>query len=153
VSGHDLVVGGSGMLSGLVTALARKGRHVSVIARDPRRLARLVEAAGGVTPLPFDYRDAETLETALLGTRRANGPIERAVCWFHTAAPAIPLAVARHVERIYCHVLGSAAADPATPAVLRSLARRLRGLPQARLQARRPWLRPRAERRIPLANP
>jgi hypothetical protein len=50
--------------------------------------------------------------------RRERGPIERAVCWFHTTAPEIPLAVARHVEEIYCHVLGSAAADPSSPTVL-----------------------------------
>ena len=118
MSGHDLVVGGSGMLAGLVTALARQGQHVSVIARHPDRLARLAEAAGGITPLPLDYRDAPALEAALTQASRDHGPIERAVCWFHTAAPEIPLAVARHVQRVYCHVLGSAAADPSSPAVL-----------------------------------
>jgi len=106
------------MLSGLVAALARQGRHVSVIARDPRRLARLAETADGITPQALDYRDADALEAALLQTRRDNGAIERAVCWFHTAAPKIPLAVARHVEQVYCHVLGSAVADPSTPTAL-----------------------------------
>ena len=118
MSGHDLVVGGSGMLSGLVTSLARQGRHVSVIARNPRRLARLAETVGGITPLALDYRDADALEAGLLRARRDNGPIERALCWFHTAAPEIPLAVARHVEQVYCHVLGSAVADPSTPTAL-----------------------------------
>ena len=118
MSGHDLVVGGSGMLSGLVTMLAGRGRRVSVIARDPRRLARLAETADGITPLALDYRDADALEAALLRARRDNGAIERAVCWFHTAAPKIPLAVARHVEQVYCHVLGSAVADPSTPTAL-----------------------------------
>ena len=118
VSGHDLVVGGSGMLSGIVTALARQGRHVSVIARDRHRLARLAETAAGIAPLAIDYRDADALEGALLQARWDNGPITRAVCWFHTAAPAIPLAVARHVEQVYCHALGSAVADPSTPTAL-----------------------------------
>ena len=118
MSGHDLVVGGSGMLSGVVTALARQGRHVSAIARDPRRLAQLAETADGITPLALDYRDAAAVEAALLQARQDNGPIERAVCWFHTAAPAIPLAVARHVEQVYCHMLGSAVADPSTPTTL-----------------------------------
>jgi NAD(P)-dependent dehydrogenase (short-subunit alcohol dehydrogenase family) len=116
--GHDLVVGGSGMLSGLVTALARKGRRVSVIARDPRRLAHLAKTAAGIAPLPLDYHDADLLEAALLQARRDRGPIERAVCWFHAEAPEIPLAVARHVEAVYCHLLGSAAADPSTPTAL-----------------------------------
>jgi NAD(P)-dependent dehydrogenase (short-subunit alcohol dehydrogenase family) len=116
VSGHDLVVGGSGMLFGLVMALARQGRRVSVIARDSHRLAHLARTAAGIAPLPLDYQDAEPLEAGLLQARRDRGPIERAVCWFHTDAPEIPLAVARHVEDIYCHVLGSAAADPSRPA-------------------------------------
>jgi NAD(P)-dependent dehydrogenase (short-subunit alcohol dehydrogenase family) len=116
--GHDLVVGGSGMLSGLVTALAQNGRRVSVIARDPRRLAHLAKTAAGIAPLPLDYHDADRLEAALLQARRDRGPIERAVCWFHTTAPEVPLAVARHVEEIYCHLLGSAAADPSTPTAL-----------------------------------
>jgi hypothetical protein len=106
------------MLSGLATALARQGRHVSVIARDPRRLARLAETTDGITPLALDYRDAAALEAALLRAGRDNGPIERAVCWFRTGAPEIPLAVARHVEQVYCHVLGSAVADPSTPTAL-----------------------------------
>lgn len=118
LGGHDLVVGGSGMLSGLVTALARQGRHVSVIARDPGRLARLAEAADGITLLPLNYHATDALEAALTRASRDHGPIERAVCWFHTGAPEIPLAVARHVRRVYCHLLGSAAADPSTPAVL-----------------------------------
>ena len=116
--GHDLVVGGSGMLSGLVTALAGQGRRVSVVGRDEHRLAYLAKAAAGIAPLPVDYRDGGLLEAALLRARRDRGPIERAVCWFHTTAPEIPLAVARHVEETYCHVLGSAAADPSSPAVL-----------------------------------
>ena len=37
---------------------------------------------------------------------------------FHATGPEIPLAVARHVEAVYCHVLGSAAADPSNPAAL-----------------------------------
>jgi hypothetical protein len=105
-------------VSGIVTALARQGRHVSVIAGDRRRLARLAETAAGIAPLALDYRDADALEGALLQARRDNGPITRAVCWFHTAAPAIPLAVARHVDQVYCHVLGSAVADPLTPTAL-----------------------------------
>ncbi len=106
------------MLSGLVAALARQGRRVSVIARDPGRLADLATTAAGIAPLPLDYHDADMLEAGLLRARRDRGRIERAVCWFHATAPEIPLAVARHVEAIYCHVLGSAAADPSTPTAL-----------------------------------
>src|SRR4051812_29685891 len=106
------------MLSGLVTELARQGRRVCVVARSPERLAHLAKTAAGITPLPLDYRDVVLLDKALRGARRDYGPIERAVCWFHTDTPEIPLAVARHVEGIYCHLLGSAAADPSTPAVI-----------------------------------
>jgi NAD(P)-dependent dehydrogenase (short-subunit alcohol dehydrogenase family) len=130
VSGHDLVVGGSGMLSGLVTALARQGRHISVIARDQRRLARLAETAAGITPLPLDYHDAPALDAALIRASRDHGAMERAVCWFHTGAPEIPLAVARHVQRVYCHVLGSAAADPSGSGVLDRWRAAFASLPQ-----------------------
>jgi len=116
--GHDLVVGGSGMLSQLCVELARAGREVSVIARDVARLQRLGELAPGIHPISADYTDAEALQRALGAAARRAGAIERAVCWIHDTAPAAPLAIAAHVGSVYCHVLGSAAANPAAPEIL-----------------------------------
>jgi NAD(P)-dependent dehydrogenase (short-subunit alcohol dehydrogenase family) len=116
--GHDLVVGGSGMLAMLCLELARQGRKVSVLARDATRLRRLSELAPGILPISADYTDSEALEGALRSAVRRAGPIERTVCWIHDTAPQAPLAIASHVGRVYCHVLGSAAANPAAPEIL-----------------------------------
>ncbi|MBI1775377.1 MAG: short-chain dehydrogenase [Proteobacteria bacterium] len=114
-TGHDLVVGGSGMLAGLCEALAREDRIVSVIGRDQGRLQRLVQRHPNIRPLSVDYRDAEALERSLVAAETASGPIERAVCWIHTVAPDAPVIVGRRTKRALWHVLGSAAADPAEP--------------------------------------
>ena len=106
------------MLSQLCVELARAGREVSVLARDAGRLRKLGELAPGIHPIPADYTDAEALERALSAAVRRAGAIERAVCWIHDTAPATPLAIAAHVGSVYCHVLGSAAANPAAPEIL-----------------------------------
>ena len=116
--GHDLVVGRSGMLSQLCVELAGAGREVTVVARDPARLQRLSERVPGIHSVSADYADAAALERALGAAVRQTGVIERAVCWIHDTAPAAPLAIAPHVGSVYCHVLGSAAANPATPEIL-----------------------------------
>ena len=118
--GHDLVVGGSGMLAGLCTALAEAGRVVSVIGRDPGRLEKLAQLPG-LYPVAVDYRDPDALDLALRGTVEARGPIERAVCWIHlSTAPEAAALIARRTGRLFCHVLGSAAGDPARPGFVAS---------------------------------
>ena len=106
------------MLSQLCVELARAGREVTVVARDAARLQRLSERAPGIHSISADYTDAATLERALGAAIRRTGAIERAVCWIHDTAPAAPLAIAAHVGHVYCHVLGSSAANPATPEIL-----------------------------------
>jgi NAD(P)-dependent dehydrogenase (short-subunit alcohol dehydrogenase family) len=78
--GHDLVVGGTGMLSQLCVELARAGRKVSVLARDPGHLQRLAEAESAIYPVPADYTDAQALERALSAAIRRRGSIERTIC-------------------------------------------------------------------------
>jgi len=118
--GHDLVVGGSGMLAGLCLALAGAGRQVSVVGRDPARLGRLA-ATPGIRPLAVDYRDPEALEMALDNAVAAAGPIERVVCWIHHAtAPDAAARIAQRAGRLFCHILGSAAGDPARPDLVAS---------------------------------
>jgi molybdopterin-guanine dinucleotide biosynthesis protein A len=86
--GHVLVVGATGMLAGLTRELAARGHTVTSIARRP------VGLGPGVTPVPLDYRDSETLEAALARAVEARGPFELAVCWIHTDAPTAPRLVA-----------------------------------------------------------
>jgi uncharacterized protein YbjT (DUF2867 family) len=113
---HDLVIGGSGMLAGLVRHLAKTGRHVSVIARGHDRLQRL--AAPNIHPLPLDYRDPGALDEGLARCAREIGPIARCVAWMHDDDLDRALRIARGVSGVYCQVLGSASADPAQPDIL-----------------------------------
>jgi hypothetical protein len=113
---HDLVIGGSGMLAGLVRHLAKSGRQVSVIARGRDRLQRL--EALNIHPLPLDYRDPAALDAGLARCTREIGPIARCVAWMHDDDLDRALRVARGVSSVYCQVLGSASADPSRPDVL-----------------------------------
>ena len=114
--GHDLVIGGSGMLAGLVRQLAADGRQVTVIARGRERLQRL--AAPSVHPLALDYRDRATLEDGIARCIGETGPIARCVAWMHDDDLARALWIAGHVRETYCQVLGSASADPSRPELL-----------------------------------
>ncbi|WP_191126266.1 Rossmann-fold NAD(P)-binding domain-containing protein [Cerasibacillus terrae] len=40
---HALIVGGAGMLSNVSLWILDKGYHVSIIARNPRRIKNLIE--------------------------------------------------------------------------------------------------------------
>jgi NAD(P)-dependent dehydrogenase (short-subunit alcohol dehydrogenase family) len=108
---HDLVIGGSGMLGGLVEALASNGRRVSVVARGQERLRRLAERHPNIHPLPLDYYDDAVLNAGLA----TLGPIARCVAWMHDDSKVRALGIARQVSDTYCEVLGSASADPAQP--------------------------------------
>jgi NAD(P)-dependent dehydrogenase (short-subunit alcohol dehydrogenase family) len=114
--GHDLVIGGSGMLAGLVRQLAADGRQVTVIARGRERLQRL--AAPNILPLPLDYRDAAALEQGIAGAVAETAPIARCVAWMHDDDLDRALKIAGRVRDVYCQVLGSASADPSRPDLL-----------------------------------
>jgi NAD(P)-dependent dehydrogenase (short-subunit alcohol dehydrogenase family) len=108
-SGHDLVIGGSGMLAGLVMSLAQRGRQVTVIARGTARLQRLAGRHPNIRPLSLDYTDDPAFDAAV----RSLGPIPRCVAWMHDDGKNRALRIARQVSDVYCEVLGSASADPA----------------------------------------
>jgi len=129
LSGHDLVVGGSGMLAGLCAALAKSERRVSVLARGRERLEALASRAKTINPVVCDYTAPAALDVALKEAARAYGPIERAVCWMHETAPDGPVQVAAYVGQVFCHVLGSAAADPSEPSVLHDWRERFSAFP------------------------
>jgi len=112
---HDLVIGGSGMLSGLVEALARDGRRVTVIARGRERLQRLAARNANIHPLPVDYTIDAALDAGLAAAVRSHGPIRRCAAWMHDDSKERALRIARQVSDVYCEILGSASADPAKP--------------------------------------
>ncbi len=86
--GHAVVVGGTGMLLGTTRALAARGHRVTSVARRP------TEVADGVAPAAVDYRESDALREVLADAVAERGPLELAVCWFHTDAPEAPAIVA-----------------------------------------------------------
>jgi len=102
---HDLVIGGSGMLAGLVEAIARQGR----------RLERLAKRHPNIHPLQLDYTHDAALDAGLARAVQAHGPLRRCVAWMHDDSKDRALRIARQVGEVYCEVLGSASADPARP--------------------------------------
>jgi hypothetical protein len=112
---HDLVVGGSGMLAGLVEALAERGRQVTVIARGRERLQRLAARHPNIHPLALDYRNDAAFDAGLAAAAERHGPFSRCVAWMHDDSKVRAARIARQVRDVYCEVLGSAHADPANP--------------------------------------
>lgn len=120
-SGHDLVVGGSGMLATLCKQLAGHGRRVSVVGRNRRRLQDLAEdsGAGHINPLALDYRNGQGFAHGLEAAIGAWGPFERVVCWIHEEiAPDAVMQAAACARGPFWQIFGSATADPADPDAL-----------------------------------
>ena len=122
---HILVVGGTGMLAGLVEALAGDGGRLSLVSRHASAFGR-----AGVSGYDADYYD----EAAFVAALDAAGPINLAIAWFHS----VKLPAARRLAERVCgrmfQVLGSAANDPAHPGRL-NLARQVAdGLPDCTLR-------------------
>ena len=124
---HALLVGGTRMLAGVALHLARGGHVVSVIARDPTKLAALAAEAAGlpgrVNPLALDYGDDERLRHAIMQAIAEYGPLVLAVTWIRPEAPRALDIVAACADSgggegaparcRFFRILGSAAADPA----------------------------------------
>lgn len=121
-AGHDLVVGGSGMLAGVVRRLWAEGRAVSVVARGQEKLDELasVAPAGRFKPVKVDYADASAFDAGIAEAAASLGPVERTVCWAHGTAPGAPAIAARWTRDLFVHVLGSASLDPGNPGALRA---------------------------------
>ena len=122
---HILVVGGTGMLSGLVEALAGDGGRLSLFSRHASRFGRV-----GVAGHDVDYYDEAAFGAAL----DAAGPIDLAVTWFHTLKIAAPRRLAERVRGRLFQVLGSATGDPSRPDRLLTAAAVADGLPNCALR-------------------
>jgi hypothetical protein len=92
---HALVVGGTGMLKKASLWLVEQGYHVSVIARDDKKLSSLVENSkdpSHITPLKVDYENEISLRLQIHKSIQKNGPIDLVVTWIHSTAPnALPV--------------------------------------------------------------
>lgn len=83
-----LVIGGTGMLSDLVTWLAEKYQCVSVIGKSWSRMERLIHDSGDlaerIVPISVDYTDREKLLDAVRKNLWRNGPVDLLVAWIRS---------------------------------------------------------------------
>lgn len=119
---HILVVGGTGMLSGFVKALASDGGRLSLLSRHASRVA-------GDSGFDCDYYDTEAFTAALAAAVERSGPVDLAIAWFHSLKIAAPRLLAEQVDGRLFQVLGSATADPGHPDRLARAASVVEGLP------------------------
>jgi len=127
MSPHILVVGGTGMLSGLVEALAGDGGRLSLLSRRASTVA-------GENGFDCDYNDTKAFIAALGAAVERSGPIDLAIAWFHSLKIATPRLLAEQVDDRLFQVLGSATADPGHPDRLGRAASVAEGLPACRLR-------------------
>lgn len=125
--GHILVVGGTGMLSELVEALAGDGGRLSL-------LSRRASSAAGANGFDCDYHDEVGFQRALDQAVARWGPVDLAVAWFHTLKIPAPRRVAEQVVGRMIQVLGSGTADPAYPERLDMARQVAGGLPNCDLR-------------------
>ncbi len=123
-SGHALVVGGSGMLARLCRRLAGEGWLVSVIGRDPSKLALVAVGFERIHPISVDYEDVERFREERAEAQRLLGSISLAVLWVRSWAPQSLLTAAAAVaeEGRIVRVVGispSAASDEAADTLRR----------------------------------
>ncbi|KAB7667101.1 short-chain dehydrogenase [Bacillus sp. B1-b2] len=112
---HTLVIGGTGMLFEVSKWLVEQGFRVSVVARKPLQMDKLVEAVeqdSRLTPLLVDYTDNSSFREALKSTLEKNGEIHTAVIWIHSyAKQAIKILLeelsAYSLDVQLFHILGS----------------------------------------------
>lgn len=121
---HTLVVGGTGMLSGLCEALAGDGGRLSLLSRQ----------SSGPDGFGCDYYDRASFSAALDAAVARSGPISLAVAWFHSLKIDAPRLLAQQVEGRLFQVLGSAAADPSHPWRLETAQKVADGLPGCALR-------------------
>ncbi|GGP11977.1 short-chain dehydrogenase [Oceanobacillus neutriphilus] len=112
---HALIIGGTGMLSEASLWLADTSAKISIIARDQRKMERLLSKANPdafITPLLVDYKDSTALRENIRNCIQQNGPIDLVVAWIHSnsnhALDIISQEVAQQGSawKLY-HVLGS----------------------------------------------
>ncbi len=121
---HILVVGGTGMLSGLCKALAGDGERLSLLSRQ-------ASAHGG---FDCDYYDEASFAAALDAAIARSGPITLAIAWFHSLKIAAPRMLAAQVRGRMFQVMGHAMGDPERPDRLATAAKVAEGLPDCALR-------------------
>ncbi|WP_203364672.1 short-chain dehydrogenase [Bacillus sp. REN10] len=86
---HVLIVGGTGMLSEVSLWLAKNNDHVSVVARDQRKMERMVNKSvekSNIIPVLVDYSHDDELRRAILLLTEKYGSIDLVIAWIHSYA-------------------------------------------------------------------
>lgn len=107
---HALVIGGSGMLAGVVCFMTSRFDAVTVLARDPQKMAPLLEKSPRIHPLYVDYRKASGLRDAIHEAVFDRGEISSIVAWVHQdGRDALSTIIEQTNAQAILHVLGSRA--------------------------------------------
>lgn len=118
---HYLVVGGTGMLSGVVEYLAKHGHVISIISRNASSFedlkARL--AYKRLHHITCDYHQPDILALKLEEHTKLYGNFDNSVCWVHGPSDIKAcLSIAAYTDDTVIHIVGSAIADPGTPELI-----------------------------------
>lgn len=115
---HYLIVGGTGMLSGVVKELLDRGNTVSVVSRGTERFFKLREGLErhNLYHISCDYHDIDNLKIKLKKNTENIGVFDFSVCWVHEPSEMNVCSAAVGFTRTpLWHVVGSSVADPSTP--------------------------------------
>ncbi|MCM2446900.1 MULTISPECIES: hypothetical protein [unclassified Rahnella] len=115
---HYLVVGGTGMLSGVVERLIKDGNMVSILSRgeDNFRKLKLNLKSDNIFHIACDYHDADATKKKLELHTHKFGLFNFAICWVHEPSDIDTCStIAHYTECTLWHVVGSSAADPSKP--------------------------------------
>ncbi|MFD9574541.1 hypothetical protein ACFWBI_32560 [Streptomyces sp. NPDC059982] len=116
-----LVVGGTGMLAGVVSALVQEGLTTVVVSRRPPGPAAFGKhclAHELLVPVSADYTEPIRFAAALRDAAARTGPFRQAILWIHAGGrPHAYAAVADTLtdDALVVDVLGSRAAAPTGP--------------------------------------
>jgi len=118
MTSHYLVVGGTGMLTGVVKHLIKNGNVVSIVSRGDEKFRKLIEVLGtkNLHHLSCDYHDIENLKIQLKNHTENIGYFDFSLCWVHEPSEINVCTVAiEFTKNSLWHVVGSSLADPSKP--------------------------------------
>ena len=105
---HVLVIGGTGMLSGVTLYLLEKFDTVSVIARRHTGFSRLDNFAGKnknrINRLQLDYTNYVELTNSIMKSIDEFGEISLCASWVHSNAPMANVITAKTINEMFAAV-------------------------------------------------
>ena len=114
MASHTLIIGGTGMLSGVTEFLSENYDTVSLICRNEKRINLSLK---NINQIILDYSYYKFLSKSLESSIKNFGNIDLVASWIHSSAPLAPFIIAEKINSFgkqfrYFDVLGSAYANP-----------------------------------------